>query len=74
MTVVPAVMPVAVPLPAPDGIMVATAVLVLVHVPPGVASLSPIVDPRHMDVNPCIAAGTGLTVTTAVSKQPAPVI
>jgi hypothetical protein len=48
---------------------VAAPVLLLVHVPPAVASLSVIVDALHMLVPPRIAL-IGLTLTTPVALQP----
>ena len=62
----PAETPVA--MPAPD--MDAIEVLLLLHVPPAVASLSGTEYPMHIDVLPVIAAGKGLTVITVVAKQP----
>lgn len=56
------------PVPTPA---VATAVLPLAQVPPVVALLSVTQLPIHMlNDDPEIAAGGGLTVTTAVTKQP----
>jgi hypothetical protein len=48
---------------------VATAVFVLLHVPPDVTSESVIDEPRHTDGGPVITAGSGLTVTIAVVAQ-----
>jgi hypothetical protein len=56
---VPVVIPVAMPVPTP---IVACAVLLLVHVPPPVASVSIVVEPTHTFVVPPIGAGNGLTV------------
>ena len=53
---------------------VATEVLLLIHVPPAVASLNVVDDPIHTDVVPVMAAGSGLTVTTLVTKQPTPTV
>ena len=50
--------------------IVATAVRLLLHVPPGVPSLKVVVSPAHIVVLPDIAAGKGLTVTVTVLKQP----
>jgi hypothetical protein len=53
----------------------AMAVLLLVHVPPGVVLLSVMQLPTHIvNVVPDMAAGLGLTVTTVVVKQPVDVI
>jgi hypothetical protein len=49
--------------------MVATAVLLLVHVPPVEASLNDAVEPVHILLVPAIADGNGLTVTTDVDIQ-----
>ena len=62
---VPAVIPV-ITLPA----AVATAVLLLLHVPEGVASLSVVVKPAQTAIVPVIDAGNGLTVTGVVMIQP----
>jgi len=66
---------VAVPAEAPDTTPVAeptpaTTVLLLLHVPPVVASAKVIAEPTQMLVRPVIAEGKGLTVTTRVAKQP----
>lgn len=44
----------------------------LVHVPPGVASVSDIVDPMHNADGPEIGAGAGFTVITLVVVHPLP--
>lgn len=67
----PAPTPVTTPPPAPGpGVMVATERVPLLHVPPGIASDNVVVSPEHIVVTPVIAAGSGLTVTTVVVKQP----
>lgn len=53
--------------------IVAIAVLLLVHVPPGTLLLKVIVVPSQNDVVPLMDTA-GLIVTTAVVKQPVPVI
>ena len=63
----PAATPVIVPSAAPA---VAIAVLLLVHVPPLVASDRVIVDPAQTGVEPVIAGGNGLMVTCVVILQP----
>jgi hypothetical protein len=65
-TDVPAVTPVTTPAP----VIVATAGVALLHVPPAVASVKVVVDPTQTDNVPPIDAGNGLTVTVAVLKQP----
>ena len=65
--VVPADTPVTVPEAEP---MVATAVLVLLQVPPEVASLNVVVKPTHTVEVPEIAAGKGLTVTLVTARHP----
>lgn len=67
-TVLPAICPVTVPVVRPT---VAASVLLLVHVPPVIASLSVSGIPVHNDVLPVIGA-TGLTVITLVTAQPDP--
>jgi len=59
--------PVATPVTTPDvELTVAHAVLLLVQVPPGVASLNPSVKPVHTVLDPVMFAGSGLTVKGAV--------
>jgi hypothetical protein len=67
MVVVPADTPPTTPLPIPT---VATVVVLLVHVPPNVASLSVTVELTHSEGDPVIAAGLALTVSTRVVVQP----
>ena len=50
--------------------IVATEVVLLAHVPPGVQSDSVIVDPAHTLSSPPIAAGPVLTVNVCVAEQP----
>jgi hypothetical protein len=66
-TVVPVVIPLTMPEVDPT---VATEVVLLVHVPPGVASVSVIVDPAQTLVGPPMAAGVALTVTIVVARHP----
>ena len=47
----------------------ATEVLLVLHVPPGVASVSKVEEPAHTVLLPLIAAGTVITVTTLVAEQ-----
>ena len=63
MLAVPAVMPDTIPVPAP---IVATAVLLLLQVPPVLVVLRVVVCPTHALVLPVMAAGSGFTVATAV--------
>lgn len=67
--VVPADNPDIVPLVTP---MVATAVLLLLHVPPGELLLIVIDDPAQTPVAPVITADAGFTVTIVVTVQPKP--
>ena len=69
--VVPAETPVTIPVPDP---ILATPVLVLVQIPPPVASLSRIVCPTQVVELPVIAAGAALTVkvTALVAVNPLP--
>ena len=50
--------------------MVATPVLLLLHTPPLVASVSVVAKPTHTFVVPPIAAGFGLTVKLVIAIQP----
>jgi hypothetical protein len=54
--------------------MVPTAVLLLLHVPPGVGSEKVAVLPTHILYEPTIIDGSGLMVTIAVEKQPVEVM
>ena len=66
-----AVAPDATPVTTPEvEFIVAAPVIVLLHVPPGVASASVIVRNLHTVVGPVIGAGSGFTVTTLVAAQP----
>lgn len=49
--------------------MVATEVLLLVQVPPPVASNNGVVEPGHTLITPVIDAGVRLTVAIAVIEQ-----
>lgn len=60
-------MPAKTPVTKPVAIsIVATLVLLLVQVPPGVAFAKAVVAPTHNDAVPVIAAGDGMTVITLV--------
>ena len=61
--VVPAAIPVITPLLLP---IVPTAVLLLLHAPPAVASDKGVVPPTDTEVVPIIAAGVGNTNTTTL--------
>jgi hypothetical protein len=63
MVEVPVPMPVIAPV---DVFIVATPVLLLAHVPPVVVLANVDVVPTHDVSEPVIAAGSGLTVTSAV--------
>ena len=67
MVTVPGDTPVTTPVAAPT---VPIAVAVLVHVPPAVPSASVVVDPMHTPSDPVIFAGSGFTVTAALTKHP----
>jgi len=67
MVEVPDVTPLTTPVVEP---MVATEVLVLLHVPPDVPSVNVVVLPAQTEVVPEIVAGTAFTVTTAIARQP----
>jgi hypothetical protein len=65
--------PLAIPVATPViGSMVATALLLLVHVPDAVALDKVVVEPIHVFGVPVIAAGSGSTVTFVVLIQPVP--
>ena len=59
------------PVTVPDEPTVATNVLLLLHVPPAVASVNDVEVPVQMDIGPNgdIAAGVRSTVTVPVTKQ-----
>src|SRR5437763_557410 len=65
---------VSVPIATPPTISVdptvAIAVATLLHVPPGAASASVVLEPEHTVSVPVIGATPYVTVTTAVSQQP----
>jgi hypothetical protein len=65
MVLVPA--PTALTRPVP--LTVATGVKLLLHVPPGTASLKLVVVPTHTVVVPSIAVGLAFTVTTLAATQ-----
>lgn len=67
-TAVPADMPVNKPV---IEVMLATAVLLLAHVPPIVASASKPEAPTQATAVPVIAGGSGFTVTDLVAIHPA---
>jgi hypothetical protein len=64
---VPFVTPVTMPEPS---VTVATDVLLLLHVPPPVPSLSVVVAPAHTVVIPVIPTGGACTATATVARQP----
>ena len=68
MTVVPGVIPLTIPVAGP---MVAIAGLLLLHVPPGVASVNIVVPPVQAPDNPIIGVAVLLTVIVVVAAQPA---
>ena len=67
MVAVPLDTPVTTPVDEPTRATVPSLVL---HVPPGVASVSAVVAPTHTLVTPEIAAGSGCTVTVTLAVQP----
>ena len=60
------------PVTTPDVELTVAVPLVVLHVPPTVASASGIVAPTHTTDGPVIEAGSGLTVTGKVVLQPVP--
>ena len=69
MIVVPAAIPATIPVSEP---IVAVAVVLLLHVPAPLASLSAEVLPVHTVVVPVIGAGTGTTFTVVVALHKPP--
>lgn len=67
---VPAIIPVTSPV---DGLIVATDVLELVHVPPPVTLLRDVVRPTHTEFAPVIGSGVAFTVTVVNTSHMAPV-
>ena len=64
--------PVAKAVNTPDsGSMLATGGTLSVHIPPGVESMSVIVESIQTSEAPVIGAGTGFTVNAIVAMQPA---
>jgi hypothetical protein len=66
------VTPIAAPVTTPVPETVATVVLELVHVPPGVASLKETVEPIHALEGPVIGVRPDVTFNVAVLVQPPP--
>ena len=54
----------------PEVPTVAMAVPLLVQVPPGMPSVSGVVEPIHTCIMPVIGVGTEFTVTEVVARQP----
>ena len=70
MLAVPPDIPVTVPAPAPDGVTVATLVLLLIHTPPAVASENMVFAPAQKVVAPLViapATGSGFTVNDTLA-------
>ena len=67
-------MPLDTPVTSPEVPIVATPVLTLLHVPPGVASVNVVDEVGQIINDPVvpIAAGNGFTVTVLVAAQPVP--
>jgi hypothetical protein len=65
--VVPVANPVTTPVVEPT---VPTVTFVLLHVPPVVAFVSVMVEPKHTVDGPAIVSGNGLTVNVNVAVQP----
>jgi hypothetical protein len=70
MYTVPAATPVTTPIPDPEGTTVATALLLLDHVPLDVAFERFVVSPLQIVEVPIIKAGKGLIVNKWVLKHP----
>ena len=69
MVVVPPITPVTTPVPVPT---VATVVVLLAHLPPGVPSLRVLACPAHIVVMPVIGSGLAFTDIMVYVVQPAP--
>jgi hypothetical protein len=65
-------LPAAMPVTTPEADTVPSALMLLLQFPPGVTSVSVVVEPTHTEVVPVIATGVWFTVTTAVAIQPVP--
>lgn len=70
MIAVPALTPLTMPVPEPT---VAIAVLLLLHAPPVIVSLSVVVAPTHAVADPVIVGGNAFTVTAFIALQPEPI-
>ena len=66
---VPTIRPVIFPDPSIEALL-----LLLLHVPPELASLNDTVVPKHSELEPWIGNGLGLTVTTLETVQLAPAV
>jgi len=64
------VVPADTPLTAPPVPTVATVVLLLLHVPPAVASVNEVILPAHTARVPVMGAGENVTNTVVVVMQP----
>jgi hypothetical protein len=64
--------PMARPLTVPVGVTGATDGLLLLHVPPGVASLSVVIPPTHTAGSPVMGFGAAITLMIVVTLQPVP--
>lgn len=67
--VVPLLIPASMPVAEP---MVPTAILLLLHVPPAVASESVVAVPAQIEVRPVMAVGDGATVNETSAVHPVP--
>ena len=67
-------MPALTPATEPDVPTVATAVLLLVHAPPVVPFVNPVVEPTQTTGVPPIVAGRGLTVRITDTAQPVGIV
>ncbi len=67
-------MPITATVPETTGITVATVVLLLVHAPPVMPSVSVVVAPGHRWAVPVMAVGVRSTVTIAAAAQPVAVM
>jgi hypothetical protein len=54
----------------PVVVVVATVVVLLLHVPPGIATVKPVLWPAHILPAPLMAPGDGFTVMVVVTVHP----
>lgn len=63
-------MPALLPVTTPENVFTNALPLLLPHVPPASLFVSVVIAPSHTALEPAIAAGSALTVATALTIQP----